>query len=66
VNTNNGVKWRRFIAPKKLNKLMTSYRLMITYEVVPIGHDSVRIACCSSFSSGEDEQVATYQLMVMR
>jgi len=25
VNTNNSVKWRRFIVPKKVNKLMTTY-----------------------------------------
>jgi len=25
MNTNNGVKWRRFIVPKKLNKLTTTY-----------------------------------------
>jgi len=25
MNTNNDVKWRRFIVPKKLNNLMTTY-----------------------------------------
>jgi len=24
MNTNNGMKWRRFIVPKRLNKLMTT------------------------------------------
>jgi len=31
MNTNNGVKWRRFIVPKKLNKLMTTYYLLRSY-----------------------------------
>jgi len=25
MNTNNSVKWRRFIVPKKLNNLMNTY-----------------------------------------
>jgi len=35
MNTNNGVKWRRFIVPKKLNKLMITYSLtsQITYKL---------------------------------
>jgi len=27
MNTNNDVKWRRFIVPKKLKKLMTIYEI---------------------------------------
>jgi len=32
MNTNNGVKWRRFIVPKKLNKLMTMHLFIDTYK----------------------------------
>jgi len=33
VNTNNGVKWRRFIVPKRLKKLMS--RPLVSSEVGP-------------------------------
>jgi len=33
MNTNNGVKWRRFTVPKKLNILMTTYSLKLTSQI---------------------------------
>jgi len=36
VNTNNGVKWRRFIVPKKVEQIMITYSKTLTSVQIQI------------------------------
>jgi len=43
MNTNKEVEWRRFIVPKKLNKLMTTYSYTLTSQIKQIDMNEMRV-----------------------
>jgi len=48
MNTNNGVKWRRFIVPKKIEQI-NDYLFIDTYKSnkIKIGVNDININICS-------------------